>query len=484
MRSRFVVRRAAPIAIAFLAAARALAQEPPAPAEPTPAADAPPTAAVAPAAPAIDPELFRQLEERLRWLEERERVRATTAVPAPSASGVQLGASFRDAFFLEAPDGAFKLRMGGLVQADGRYFPGNTNPAIFSNFVLRSVRPEIEGTLFRYVDFKLTPDFGQGKVQVQDAYVELRLAAPLRLRGGKGKVPFGLERLVPEGRTAFLERAFPTQLSPNRDIGVMVSGDVAGGILQYGVGAFNGVVDNSTLDLETDDDKEVAGRIFLHPFRGTQLAALRDLGVGAAASYGDVRGSVTTPSLDSYQTDGLNVFFKYAAGTSADDTTLAAGSRIRAAVHGYWYVWRLALFGEYVWNSQEIRHAAVRAAVPVQAWQGYVTFLLTDDRSSFTGVRPRRPFSLTPGERSPGAFELAFRVSGISVDDVAFNDKFADPTKSARSATSYAVGLNWYLSANTKLQLNYVRTDFVGGAAGSANRPSEDVLQGRLQFSL
>ena len=88
--------------------------------------------------------------------------------------------------------------------------------------------------------------------------------------------------------------------------------------------------------------------------------------------------------------------------------------------------------------------------------------------------------SLRPTARSfcvPPAWE-------IKIGDTAFDDTFADIKKSARAATSYTVGLNRYPNANSKLQLNYVRTDFSGGAAMGANRGSENALMARLQFNL
>src|SRR6478672_8277024 len=107
MRARFGARIVS-FWMALLLAVPAVAQEPPAATDATPA----------PAAPSsIDPELVRQLQARIAALEEAERARAKVAppAPAPTTNGIQLGAIFRDAFLLESSDGAFRLRVGGLI---------------------------------------------------------------------------------------------------------------------------------------------------------------------------------------------------------------------------------------------------------------------------------------------------------------------------------------------------------------------------------
>ena len=452
-----------------------------------------------------DAERIRLLERRLEQLEAESRARhaqepvvappaVVSAAIAPPADPrrVPVSAFWRDGFNLESADKANRLHVGGIVQADGRYFPGNTAAGPVDAFVLRSARIELEGTLGRYVNFRLLPDFANGTLQLMEGYAEIAFASWLRLRVGKYKPPFGLERLQYEANTIFVERGYPTSLSPNRDIGAMLAGEALDATVVWSVGVFNGSGDNSTADAELDDDKELIARLFAHPFRKTRFAFLRDLGIGGAASFGQARGTlakgiVTTAALPSDKTDGQVVFFRYAstAASTDDDTAYAAGRRYRAAAQGYYYFWRLGVLGEYVWNQQAVRLGPIPAPVAVarEAWQVYASFLLTNDKASFGGVKPASPVEFARGGGA-GAWEIALRYSNLSVDGAVFDNKFADITKSARSATSYTAGLNWYLNANAKVQLDFVRTDFSGGAAAGANRPSENAVLGRLQYSL
>ncbi len=59
-------------------------------------------------------------------------------------------------------------------------------------------------------------------------------------------------------------------------------------------------------------------------------------------------------------------------------------------------------------------------------------------------------------------------------------DSFADPAASARSATAFGIGLNWYLNDNLRWALDYERTSFDGGAADGADRADEDALLMRV----
>ena len=130
-------------------------------------------------------------------------------------------------------------------------------------FVMRRVRPVLEGTIFGNVDFRIMPDFGEGRTVLQDAYADLRFTPALKLRAGKFKSPFGLERLVSAQDLLFVDRALPTALVPNRDVGVMLFGDVAASTVSYAVGVFNGVPDGGSADIDDSPGKDVVGRVFV-----------------------------------------------------------------------------------------------------------------------------------------------------------------------------------------------------------------------------
>ena len=66
-----------------------------------------------------------------------------------------------------------------------------------------------------------------------------------------------------------------------------------------------------------------------------------------------------------------------------------------------------------------------------------------------------------------------------------FQLDFASPSASAKTATEFALGVNWYLTANIKWQSDYANTYFNGGAGTTADvkdRPNESVIESQLQI--
>lgn len=216
---------------------------------------------------------------------------------------------------VESKDGDFKLNFRGLVQADGYYFvddedPNNVNgDGLVNRFIMRRVRPIFSGTLWKDIDWRIMPDFGMGAARLFDAYADLRYFRSASLAAGKFKAPISLERLQSASALTFLERGFPTQLAPNRDIGAMLHGEFDGPwetestrsynlyqfpeFLAYQVGIFDGTVNNGNIDSPTTDGKQVEARIFAHPFKGAGLDAVEGLGVGIGGSWGHPNDSAT-----------------------------------------------------------------------------------------------------------------------------------------------------------------------------------------------
>jgi len=151
----------------------------------------------------------------------------------------------------------------------------------------------------------------------------------------------------------------------------------------------------------------------------------------------------------------------------------------------YYYAGRFGLLGEYTEVSQDVSRVATTGlrsdTIDTTAWQLAASFFLTGEEASYRGYKPNSSFSVEDG--SWGAFELTARYQELEIDDLAFAggaDSFADPDASARKATSYGIGLNWYLSQNLKWVLNYERTSFEGGAAGGADRDDEEAVLTRV----
>jgi phosphate-selective porin OprO and OprP len=465
--------------------AAGLAQESPPATPPAPALESPP-------APSPGGDLGRQLEqldERTRILERTLELQVEEKTKAKDTPAVRAG---EKGFGLQSADGAFSVRIRGYVHADGRAFLGDDKLSNSDTFLLRRARPLLEATFFDVADFRLMPDFGNGQAVVQDAYGDLRPFTWLRLRVGKFKPPVGLERFQSATAIVFVERATPTSLVPNRDVGAQLHGDIAGGFLNYALGLFNGVADGGSGDLDAGFAKDIVGRLFLQPWKSDPHSALSGLGFGVGASTGDRKGkpavlsvsgtttTVTTassPALPSYKSAGQQTVFSYLSNDKSSGTVLAWGRQTRLAPQAYYYLGALGLLGEYVRSSQKVVVGADSVTLSHSAWQIAATYLIGNGVNSFEGVQVKNPFDPKTGRL--GVLELAARYNELRLDADAF-PLYADPTKSIKVARGFAGAANWHWSRNVKLAVTYEETHFDAGAT-QADRKTERVLFTRLQ---
>ena len=255
-----------------------------------------------------------------------------------------------EGYALQTADGSSSIHFHGNLAVDGRYF-SNGAPSSADTFLLRQVRPYIDGTIDKIFDYRLVPDFGNGKTIILDAYVDGRFEPWFAVQAGKFKGPVGLERLQFSVYNRFVELGLPSDLVPNRDLGVQIAGDVAGGLFSYAVGGFDGTTDGASTDASPDPDVDNdyghldwEGRIFARPFAKTDNYFLKGFGVGIAgtdanttgtpgsAAAGTLAAVASNALLATYRTPGQQVFFSYRAGTTP---AFADGERIR------WSLWAL-----------------------------------------------------------------------------------------------------------------------------------------------
>ncbi len=427
-------------------------------------AASPPKAATNEPQPRLD-----QLEQKLEALQQDQQANAAKTRKAPQ---IRLGDSGME---FSSADDAFKFRVRGYLQADGRFYLNDPNHAFTDTFLLNRVRPVFEGTVFRNFDYKMMPDFGQGRTAIQDAYVDGHFTPWLNLLVGKYKSPVGLERLQSARDLIFVERALPADIVPNRDIGVQLHGEFFKGGLEYALGVYNGVADGGSGDTDEYDSKDIAGRVFAYPFKRASAAPLQGLGLGIAGTTGHENGAAPA-----YKTIAQQTFFSFNPGVTAN------GNRDRISPQGFYYWGPLGFLGEYVVSFEDINKGAVRQRLANSAWQASAFYVVTGERASYTGVMPARPFN--PAQGRWGALELAARVSQLHVDGAAFENigtpsssvYLADRTKSASDVTAWSLGFNWYLNRGVKFMFDYEHSGFKGGAP-TGNRAHEDALLSRVQ---
>jgi len=394
-----------------------------------------------------------------------------------------------EGFSLSSPSHDYNIGFGGIIQGDGRFFTSGANKNGGSTFFLNRVRPILTGSVGKYYNFNITPDFGQGKVTLQDAYLNITYWDYASLRTGKFKAPLDLERLQSDRDLEFSERSEIQNLVPNRDTGFDLHGRLLDGRVFYDAALMNGVPNNTasdTTDLDNNDGKDFVGRIFATPFELGENQWLKGLGFGFAGSYGDERGSTTSV----YKTYGMSTWFSYNSGVTA------SGLRARLEPQLYYY-WRgFGLMAEYAQDEHSLNRFATVGSNPFKRQinrtdtftdTGYfaqASYLLTGEDASYGWVKPYHQFD--PRNGRWGAWEVAARISNVAAQSRQFQLSFANPSVAAKTATEFAAGVNWYLTANIKWQFDYANTYFNGGAGTTTDvkdRPNESVFESQLQIS-
>lgn len=411
--------------------------------------------------------------------------------PLAAAQSSDAGQSFTvkadsGGFSFGTADGANVIKLRPLVHFDGRFFQDDAAPDGSDTWLLRRVRPTIEGTFANRFDFRITSDFAGGRTVLQDAYVAARFSDAARVQVGKFKAPVGLERLQSADDMRFIERSLVTGLVPNRDLGVQLSGDLAGRRVSYAIGLFNGVPDggssDSSSDSDADNDKDIAARVFVQPFGTNKDHVLAGLGFGIGGTYVDSTGTTDRPLLGSYRSGGQQTIFRWRTGANG---TFADGERLRWSPQFHYYRGPFGLIGEYAQVSQDVSRATATGlrsdSVDIEAWQLTASWIVTGEANGYRRPRPSRPFTVDGG--GTGAVEIAVRYNQLEIGDEAFAggaDSFADPAVSVRKAQAWGVGVNWYLNANLKWAINYEQTSFDGGAPLGGDRPDEKVILTRI----
>ena len=295
------------VVLSLLVPSIAFADDPPAdPAAPPPDAPAAPAPEPAPPAPAPDPK-------------PADKANVATTPDLPAAKVETKGN--------DAPKLPLQLKPGGYVQFDSRRTLNAEEEQ--HEMTIRRLRFKLDGSAGKYFKFRTLIDFAGSKLVVDDAWGEIVIAPELSLRAGKDKSQFGIERLMSAAQLLFLERAYPTQLSPNRDIGIWARGDIAKGLVHYVAGVVDGVADNVVIEGETDGVVELNFHLLISPFAANKK--LGDLAFGGATTFGRTHGTVASPGVTNVKSANQATIVKYASGMDAATTALADGYRSRFA---------------------------------------------------------------------------------------------------------------------------------------------------------
>jgi phosphate-selective porin OprO/OprP len=382
---------------------------------------------------------------------------AAPASPPARAPGVDV--HWDNGVDISSRDGENALQFGALVQLDGRFDVNDPGSTLIDTFLLRRLRPILQGRFAKYFEFRVMPDFGQGTTVLYDAYFDTKVSSTFRVRAGKDKTPLGYEQLQSDYTVVFPERTLVTSLVPNRDVGIQARGVLAGGHLSYVGAVFNGVPDGTNGDIDTNGGKDLDGRVALK---------LGGLDLAIAGTNGRQTGA-----LPSFKSSAQQTFFSYSS------TATANGTRTHLSPAASFYYRAFGVFAEYVRSTQAVSKGTLTGDITNTAWEVTTLVVATGERASDRGVIPRRRFD--PAQGTWGALQLAARYGSLTVDPKAFAAGLA-AAGSSRTAKAAGVDAAWFTSRYVKYVLSYERTVFDSNPDGP--RKPEHAIIFRLQFAL
>jgi phosphate-selective porin OprO/OprP len=397
-------------------------------------------------------------------------------------------AGWKDGFFIESPNRDFVLRITGQIQGDYRFYGHEDDYTDTDTFLMRRVRLGIEADMYKYFEFRLLPDFGQGKFVLQDAYMNVHYVDWFQPIFGKFKEPVSYEQLIQDRFVPTVERSIIDQLVPARDEGVMVHGEhLFGDRLDYAAGVFNGEING---DSDTNDQKDIAARVVVRPFAGDAWPEwLRYIQPGVSGTTGVEQEPINPQTL----TTPLKVpWFTFNNGVRAN------GLRNRLDPEFSYFYGGLGFYTQYYDQWQQIAPAPVKGKavnnvnVSFDGFHVTGTYLVTGEtRTAYTLLRPLRPFDPWHPLACPGAWELVARVSRLDLSGNVFTGgaaRLANPLQSTAGTTEMTVGFNWYLNPWVRFQFNWEH-DFFDSAIPLLTRPvpfnyvkENDAFAARMQI--
>ena len=300
-----------------------------------------------------------------------------------------------------------------------------------------------EGIFVKYFNYKFQYDFAvNSPPNLKDAYVGFDAPfVPLKIRTGRFRAPLGLEGVTSGADTTFMERSVLNTFVSSRNTGVLFITDASRQAHSFR-GAVGAVKPEDDFGIGTTSLLGVSAR-FSYAFRPRD----GDLLIHAGGDYlyrpvdetvrfvsrpeSHIAPQFTDTGDIPAQSVGMGlVEFAFVKGPLSFQTETSINSVNRT---------KLGRLNQFFWGGY-----------------AFVSYFLTgetrpyqDDQGNFGRQYPLEPF-MGSDAAGKGAFEIAFRVSYLDLDDKEIN---------GGRITDLTLGLNWYATRNARVLLNVIRSD-------------------------
>jgi phosphate-selective porin OprO/OprP len=354
------------------------------------------------------------------------------------------------------------VEVKGRALVEWRWFDPDIDQ---DTFHLRTARVGLKGKLTKHFDWEIEREITEdhdGKVifgDWKDVNVEWNTFDAFSVRGGRFKIPFGLEATTGISDLDFAYRALgSTQIAPARDRGVMALGDL--GHFNYEAGVFDDDGDNAESNepqfVREGEDLNNVGPSFAVRLTGD---ALRVLPVGKlkSANFGIAYTNSDVP-------EGLNSLRGESVwGDKFFSRVYVKGHRQRLGTQFEWTPGPTSVKAEWMQAREQRKEQSNRdqdlSDFISEAWYVSGTWFITGEKKD-NNIKVKSPL-LRGG---PGAIELAARIEQLrfrsaSTEGLAFTNPRND-NQIPNSDTVFTAGVNWTTTRWTRVIVNAIHEDF------------------------
>lgn len=350
-----------------------------------------------------------------------------------------------------SPETGYKLWFDVRAQADGAVFFGAPEYAdpIGNGTSIRRARFAVKGQVDEnwYGEFDM--DLANGLVELKDAIIRYTGVPNLDLQVGNFKENFSIQRNTTSRYLQFMERPMVcSALAPSRHLGV--NAKYAKDWLWLSAGAFtqevageeewNNVADNNK-DFGRNAGYSLTSKVVFRPLYKLENASLH---IGAAYSYRTPKVSEATGDWGTYRASARN-------STSINRKKYVDTNNLKDYDHNN--LWTVELAGhwdgiryEAAYIADNVRFKENATPVNLYGWYGQVGYLLFGGKQRYD-ANGAKYTKIKPGKKW-GDVELCFRYEFVDLN-------YPKANVYGGSAEAYAVGLNWWVNNNVKMQLNY-----------------------------
>ncbi|HZL72209.1 MAG TPA: porin [Planctomycetota bacterium] len=339
-----------------------------------------------------------------------------------------------------------------------------------NGFIVDTARIQVDGTFMKEFYYRVEAEAGKGAdFFLKDGFVGWKGIENHSFQFGQFKEPFSQEENCSSRFNDFAERSLVNRLVPQHDVGMMWSGLFAEKVIGVELGFFNGNGRNQAN--ENNDEKDLALRLRVSPFRASDNDMLKNLRFGIATTYGDV------DNLALGDITGAD----YSNANMIDFTGVEDGIRQRIGIEVSWIFGSASVRAEYVTMNREVVVAADREDFDTTAYYLQFTYLLTGEAKAVENrIVPKNPFSVKNG--TWGAWELAVRFASLDASDG--EDVGVVGAAANQEVTEITLGVNWWMTSNVRLMLNYEMFTFDEDIPQTGGEPVGDqsIFYTRLQI--